>query len=112
MVGHFLTLLEGIADDPDRRLSELPWLTEAERRLVLHDWNDTEVDFPQGLCLHHLFERQAARTPDGDRALRRRRPADLRRAGGLVEPAGAPPAPDGGRPRDARSPCTSSARPR
>ena len=64
MVGHFLTVLDGIADNPDRRLSELPWLTEAERRLVLHDWNATKVDFPQGLCLHHLFERQAARTPD------------------------------------------------
>jgi amino acid adenylation domain-containing protein len=64
MVGHFLMILDGIADDPDRRLSRLPWLTEAERRLVLRDWNDTKVDFPQGLCLHHLFERQAARTPD------------------------------------------------
>src|SRR5262249_8758783 len=64
MVGHFLTLLEGIAEDPDRRLSALPWLTEAERRRVLREWNHTRADFPQGLCLHHLFERQAARTPD------------------------------------------------
>ena len=64
MVGHFLTLLDGIADDPDRQISRLSWLTEAERRLVLRDWNETRVDFPQGLCLHHLFERQAARTPD------------------------------------------------
>ncbi len=31
---------------------------------MLHDWNATRADFPQGLCLHHLFERQAARTPD------------------------------------------------
>ena len=101
MVGHFLTLLEGVADDPDRRLSGLPWLTEAERRLVLRDWNETDVDFPQELCLHHLFERQAARTPEAIAHQRRRRPADLRRAGGLVEPAGASPAPDGDRPRDA-----------
>jgi len=64
MVGHFLTILDSIAADPDRRLCELPWLAEAERRLVLHDWNATQADFPKGLCLHHLFERQAARTPD------------------------------------------------
>ncbi|HZT82161.1 MAG TPA: amino acid adenylation domain-containing protein, partial [Gemmataceae bacterium] len=64
MVGHFLTLLEGVADDPDRRLSDLPWLTEAERRLVLYDWNRTKADFPEGFCLHHLVEQQAARTPD------------------------------------------------
>ena len=62
------TILNGIADDPDRRLSELPWMTEAERRLVLHDWNATKVDFPQGLCLHHLFERQAAQHARRDRA--------------------------------------------
>ena len=112
MVGHFLTLLEGVADDPDRRLSDLPWLTEAERRLVLHDWNRTDADFPQDLCLHHLFERQAARTPEAIALERRRRPADLRRAGDLVEPAGPSPAPDGGRPRHARRPVSSSARPR
>jgi amino acid adenylation domain-containing protein len=64
MVGHFLTLLDGIADGPDRRLSELPWFTAAERKLVLYDWNATKVDFPPGLCLHNLFEQQAARTPD------------------------------------------------
>ncbi len=64
MVGHFLTILDGIADAPDRRPSRLPWLTEEERRLVLRDWNATRVEFPTGLCLHHLFERQAARTPD------------------------------------------------
>ncbi len=64
MVGHFLTVLDGIAEDPHRRLSELPWLTEAERRLVLHDWNATKADFRTDLCLHHLFERQAARAPD------------------------------------------------
>ncbi|WP_406694423.1 amino acid adenylation domain-containing protein [Singulisphaera sp. Ch08] len=64
MVGHFLTLLQSVADGPDRRLSQLPCLTEPERRLVLDDWNRTEVDFPRDLCLHHLFEHQAARTPN------------------------------------------------
>ncbi len=64
MVGHFLTLLQNIADAPDRRLSQLLCLTEAERRLVLEDWNRTAADFPQDVCLHHVFEQQAARTPD------------------------------------------------
>ena len=62
MVGHFITLLEGIARNPDRRLSQLPCMPDAERRL-LEDWNRTEQDFPQGLCLHHLVEQQVARTP-------------------------------------------------
>jgi amino acid adenylation domain-containing protein len=64
MVEQFLTLLESIAQDPSRRISELPWLADAERRLVVEEWNDTKAEFPQDLCLHHLFERQAARTPE------------------------------------------------
>ena len=76
MVGHFLRVLEGIADNPDRRLSELPWLTDAERpagapRLE----RAAKADFPQGLCLHRLFEGQAARISRRDCADRRRAPA-------------------------------------
>jgi amino acid adenylation domain-containing protein len=63
MVGHFLTMLEGIADYPERKISAIPWLTRTERRLVLGGWNVTKADFPQGLCLHQLFEGQAKATP-------------------------------------------------
>jgi amino acid adenylation domain-containing protein len=31
---------------------------------MLDDWNRTDEDYPQELCLHQRFERQAARTPD------------------------------------------------
>ncbi len=64
MAGHFLTLLEGIIADPDRRISELPLLTEAERHQLLVEWNDTAVDFPDDKCVHELFEEQVERTPD------------------------------------------------
>src|SRR5205807_2636549 len=39
MAGHLRTLLEGIAADPDRRLSALPLLPAAEWDQVLHRWN-------------------------------------------------------------------------
>jgi amino acid adenylation domain-containing protein len=64
MVGHYRTLLEGVAADPGRRLGELPLLTEAERRHQLVDWNRTGHDYPGGDCVHHLFEEQARRRPD------------------------------------------------
>jgi amino acid adenylation domain-containing protein len=64
MLGHFEMLLEGIATDPGRRLSELPLLTPAERRQLLVDWNDTRTDYPGDACIHELFETQAAQTPD------------------------------------------------
>ena len=44
-------------------ISELPSLTEDERRLVVEEWNRTSVPFPSTECLHQLFEIQALRTP-------------------------------------------------
>lgn len=64
MLGHMRTLLEGMAGNLDRPLSDLPMLTPAERHQVLVEWNDTRVDYPPDRCLHELFEAQAARTPD------------------------------------------------
>ena len=64
MLGHFETLLEGIVADPDRRLSELPLLTGAERQQLLVEWNRTEAPYPKDWCLHELFEEQVERTPD------------------------------------------------
>ena len=64
MMGHLQTLLEGIAANPDRRLSNLPILTEAEKQLLLIEWNRTKKDYPTRKCIHELFEAQAERTPD------------------------------------------------
>ena len=64
MAGHLQILLEGIVADPQRRLSELPLLTAAERQQLLVEFNNTEVDFPRTHRVHHLFEEQVERTPD------------------------------------------------
>ena len=64
MICHFQTLLEGIIADPDRPISTLPLLTDAERHHLLVEWNYTRADFSEGCCLHELFEAQAERTPD------------------------------------------------
>ena len=63
-MGHFQTLLEGIVTDPDQRISNLPLLTEPERRQLLVEWNDTQADYPKDKCIHELFEAQVERTPD------------------------------------------------
>ncbi len=63
MIGHFETLLGAIVVDPALPVSELPILTEAERRQLLVEWNATEAELSNA-CVHHLFEAQAARTPD------------------------------------------------
>jgi amino acid adenylation domain-containing protein len=63
LAGHFQNLLAGIAARPEARLSELPMLAESERRQLLEEWNPPAPAFPEGPCLHALFEAQAARTP-------------------------------------------------
>jgi amino acid adenylation domain-containing protein len=64
MLGHFETLLQSIAANPEERLSDLPLLTEIERRQLLMQWNDTKREYPRDKCLHELFEAQVERTPD------------------------------------------------
>jgi amino acid adenylation domain-containing protein len=64
MAGHYRRLFEGVVADPDQRLSDLPLLTEAERRQVLVEWNRTRSSYPRDRCIHELFEEQAARTPE------------------------------------------------
>ena len=64
MAGHFQTLVESIIDGPDRQLSELSILSDAERRQLSENWNDTARDYPRDRCLHELFEMQVKRTPD------------------------------------------------
>ncbi|MEG4425925.1 MULTISPECIES: amino acid adenylation domain-containing protein [unclassified Microcoleus] len=64
MAGHFLTLLEGIAANPDRRIEELPLLGKKERHQLLVEWNDTRADYSSDRCIHQLFEAQVDRTPD------------------------------------------------
>lgn len=64
MVGHFKTLLEGISENPDQAVSELPMLTASERRQLLAEFNNTEAEFPRDKTLPDLFEAQAALTPN------------------------------------------------
>ena len=63
LLGHFRSLLEGVAANPDLRLSELPLLPEEERKLLLVDWNATAAELPAGETLHGLVARQAAERP-------------------------------------------------
>ncbi|MEW5930923.1 MAG: amino acid adenylation domain-containing protein, partial [Gemmatimonadota bacterium] len=63
MAEHLTALLESMAADPARRLSELSLLRGAERAQVLEAWNDTAAACPRA-AFHQLFAEQAARTPE------------------------------------------------
>jgi amino acid adenylation domain-containing protein len=57
-------ILAAAVADPERRLSGLPWLSEAERHQVVVEWNDTAMPDPGDVCLHHLTEAAARRSPE------------------------------------------------
>ena len=64
IAGHFLTLLESVAANPEQRISNLPILTKPEQQQLLFEWNNTQSNFPQDKCIHELFEAQEELTPD------------------------------------------------
>ena len=66
VLGHVRRLLTAIAADAERRVSELPLLTEAEERQLLVEWNDTAVAYrtrDAEVSLHGIIEEQVLRTP-------------------------------------------------
>jgi amino acid adenylation domain-containing protein len=64
MLGHFQTLLESIAANPDWKISELPLLTPTECQTLLLEWNNTQVNYSTDVCIHQMFEQQVEKTPE------------------------------------------------
>jgi amino acid adenylation domain-containing protein len=60
---HLLTLLSAAVAAPDEKISELPLLSDTERRQMLVEWNATEETYPE-MTLHQLVEEQADRSPE------------------------------------------------
>ncbi|HEX9984875.1 MAG TPA: amino acid adenylation domain-containing protein [Thermoanaerobaculia bacterium] len=65
MAASFELLLDVIASDPRLAIDRIPMLTEADR-LTVAKWNDTAAAYPAELCIHEVFEAQAAKTPDAE----------------------------------------------
>jgi amino acid adenylation domain-containing protein len=64
MRDHLERLLAAMTVDPWQPVGRLALLSDAERRRLLIEWNDTRSDYPEGLSCHRIFEQQAERTPD------------------------------------------------
>ena len=72
---HLRVLLERTTAHPEKAISEIECLSQAELDQILHHWNDTSRAYPTELCIHELIERQVEKTPhaialtDGERCL-------------------------------------------
>ncbi|WP_086956409.1 non-ribosomal peptide synthetase, partial [Xenorhabdus innexi] len=58
------SLTKALEQAPETSVQALKILPEAEHTLLLKTWNTTETAYPDQLCIHQLFERQAEKTPD------------------------------------------------
>src|SRR5262249_52393232 len=63
MLAHLAHLLECLAADPERTVTDWPMLTEEEQQQLLIDWNDTQRPAVGDASLARLFETQVARRP-------------------------------------------------
>nr|QEO74808.1 condensation domain-containing protein [uncultured bacterium] len=63
MAGHFASLLQALAESPDARVSELPFLSDLERHQLIVAWNDTATAFPRERTVVELFEEWVATAP-------------------------------------------------
>src|SRR6185312_11698252 len=63
LVRHFEVLLQGIVENPEQRLWELPLLRAEEEQQALVEWNATQREYPRETSVSELFERQVALRP-------------------------------------------------
>ncbi|USP13462.1 non-ribosomal peptide synthetase [Vibrio gazogenes] len=63
-LGYWHALLQQMVSAPTQAVGSLNILPDAERDLVLNQFNQTQTSFPDESCLHTLIEAQVTRSPD------------------------------------------------
>lgn len=64
MLGHLEMILRSMVTHSSETLSQVSLLTPAERQQLISDWNSTDEEYESHLAVHHLFQQQAAATPE------------------------------------------------
>jgi amino acid adenylation domain-containing protein len=78
MVNHYLNILNSITRHPEKPIPQIDMLSEAEKKKLLVDFNDNREEIPGDKCYHHLFQEQAAKTPERTAAKRNGKPVTYR----------------------------------
>ncbi len=73
MSNHLVALMQAITEAPDRKISELGFLSAKETEELLHVFNDTAADYPAASTITGLFEQQVERTPHDTALIHRQR---------------------------------------
>ena len=60
---HYLNVLNIILKNADTKISDICVLSEEEKNLILHDFNNTKTDFPKDKTIAEIFEEQVQKNP-------------------------------------------------
>ncbi len=63
LLGHWITLLQGIVAQPEAHISHLPLLTPSEWQQIVVDWNNIATFNEPALFVHQWIEAQAEQRP-------------------------------------------------
>ncbi len=61
---HFLHILRQVEKNPRTAIKNIEIITEKEKKQVLFDFNDNQMEYPKDKSVRELFEDQVSRTPD------------------------------------------------
>lgn len=64
MAVHFVNLLESALNDPFCTIGTLPLLSQEEKDVIIHEFNNTKVNYESETLLHKLFEEQVKKAPN------------------------------------------------
>ncbi|ATO50304.1 non-ribosomal peptide synthetase [Brevibacillus laterosporus DSM 25] len=64
MASHFEQLLAQIVAHPEENIGHLELVTDAEKNILLEEFNLTKVDYPREKTIQELFEEQVVKNPD------------------------------------------------
>ncbi|WP_313560433.1 non-ribosomal peptide synthetase [Ruminiclostridium cellobioparum] len=64
LVNHYLKILMEVIEKPDICICCLSMLLESEKKMILNDFNDTQVDFGGLKTIKEMFEEQVKLVPD------------------------------------------------
>jgi len=63
MAEHFLNLLRQIAENKSKAISEYHLITESEKKLILNDWNNTDLELSGIDFIDRMFDKAAKDNP-------------------------------------------------
>ncbi|GGG86317.1 hypothetical protein GCM10011585_32780 [Edaphobacter dinghuensis] len=68
-IGYLQVVLQAMVADTRQEVDSINLLSAEERDLLHERWNSTTTRYPSNLCIHQLFEEQAAKSPDATAVL-------------------------------------------